>query len=227
MTEADFEAALVGELPLAERGLRRRFPDTAVGVEETAAAARKEFARGGGPAGREGFFNWLFGVAFRRHVLDLAAAAVEQVRAGVTPLCRGLNVDPEDVMQEAWLHAQRAVERRGEQSLDAYGRDDVRRWLWRIAANVAHDFGRQRSRRKSVALLEDPPAAGRPDFAPLHDCLDRLPAGERQAVDLLLEGRKPARIAGDLGLPTAQVYYLIRRAKLHLQLCLGEGGGEP
>ena len=170
------------------------------------------------------FRSWLYGVAFRKHVVNLLTMELDTVRESLTPLCRRLNVDREDVMQEAWLRAQRSIDSRGEGCLDAYGRDDARRWFWRIAFNVAHDYRRGQNRRKTSELSHDPaaPIVDRANLDALAGCMGGLPDDERQAVHLLLEGRKPARLAERLAVPINQIYYLIRRAKLHLRECLGE-----
>jgi len=232
--ETAFEAALIEEIPLVHRGLRRRFPDTAERPEAIAAAARvsgkKCWSSGEKlPIRRDEFFGWLYGIAFRRHVVRLVAAELEPVRESLTPLCRRLNVDREDVMQEAWLRAQRSIESRGEDSLDAYSRDDARRWFGRIAFNVAHDCRRGLNRSATSELDHDPaaPVMNRANLDALTNCIGGLPDDERQAVQLLLEGRKPARLAEKMAVPIQQVYYLIRRAKLHLRECLGDEENRP
>jgi RNA polymerase sigma factor (sigma-70 family) len=231
MDEKTFLAALAEELPLVQTALRGRFPDTPIRSDEIAKAARhngKQFWNADMtlPVEREGLFAWLFGVAFRRHVLNLVAGVIDEVRNGLVPVCRRLGVSPEDVVQEAWVRAQRSIEGKGEGSLEAYGRDDAQRWFWRVAFNVAHDQRRRLNRRQADKLTQDPPAPDRgrncEELDRLYICVSRLPDGERRVIALFLQGRKPARIAEELAEPTKHVYYLIRRAKLLLGLCLGE-----
>lgn len=230
MNETAFERALAEELPSVYRALRRRFPEAAAPTGEIAASARHDFKKSGDGGektllARTEFFGWLYGIAFRCHVVNLVAAEMEAVRESITPLCRRLNVDREEVMQEAWLNAQRSIDSHGEASLNAYGKDDARRWLWRIAFNAAHDARRMLNRRPMSELPLDPPAPfvkDRTNLEALSACIGGLPDDQQQAVRLLLEGRKPARLAELLAVTIAQIYYLIRRAKLHLRDCIGE-----
>lgn len=236
MDETAFKAALAEELPLVHRALLRRFPTSRLRQADVEEAALHTLAKSRVrgqllPVAREEIFAWLFGLGFRRHILALIVRVRERVREGLIGLCRKLGVDIEEVLQDAWLRAQQAVERRGEDGPFPLTEEDARNWFWRVASNTAHDLRRALNRRQMGELSphHPAPAASQADdleVQGLARALEALPAMERRVVELSVEGLKSVAIAEQLGLPVEQVYYFKRRALLHLRLSLGEGSSE-
>ena len=113
----------------------------------------------------------------------------------------GTHEDAEDVVQESFLHAHRALARfRPEQGFGA--------WLHRIAANASLDHLRRRKVRAAESLPDSIALPFR-DPAESADLRDRLEAGlarlsERQRAVIVLhdvEGFKHAEIGEMLGIP--------------------------
>jgi RNA polymerase sigma factor (sigma-70 family) len=174
------------------------------------------------PADRGEFFAWLFEIAFRQHLVNLVATVVSRVRMDVAALCRKLGVEPDEAVQVGWIRAQRAIENRGEESLHSYTPEDAWRWFWRITSNAARDLRRSGDRRKMPSLSIEPsvPDCAHDEVDALRRCVGKLPDEERRVIEFVLEGRKPTAIAEEIGQPVRDVYYLIRRAKTRLRLCL-------
>ena len=109
--------------------------------------------------------------------------------------------DAEDAVQEAFLHAYRALERfRPDQPFGA--------WIARIAANAALDIGRRRKVRDADQLPESlatpfrDPAEADELRARLREGLARLSARQRAVIVLHdVEGFTHAEIGGLLGIP--------------------------
>jgi RNA polymerase sigma factor (sigma-70 family) len=236
MNETTFKDILDEELPLVHKALLRRFPESPLrrsDLEDAALhAGSKCWSRGEPlPISREELFAWLFGLAFRRHILTLIVRVRETVRERLVAQCRKLGVDLDEVLQDAWLRAQKAIESRGEDGSFPLTEDHARNWFWRVAHNTAHDHRRALNRHATSELSPQQPAVEATqtddlDVQALARCLECLPEMERQTVELSMEGLKSAVIADRLDIPVEQVYYLMRRAKLHLRLCLSEEPSE-
>jgi RNA polymerase sigma-70 factor (ECF subfamily) len=124
--------------------------------------------------------------------------------------------DAEDAVQEAFLHAYRALDRfRPDQAFGA--------WLHRIVANAALDLTRRRKVREADELPEtvaspfhDPAEAG--DLRQrLREALAELPPRQRAVIVLHdIEGFKHAEIGTTLGIPegTARSDLHYARARL-------------
>jgi RNA polymerase sigma-70 factor (ECF subfamily) len=125
--------------------------------------------------------------------------------------------DAEDAVQEAFLHAFRALERfRPEQAFGA--------WLHRIVANAALDIARRRKVRDADELpetLSSPhkdPAEADELRARLARALTTL--GERQRAVIVLhdvEGYKHAEIGTLLGIPEGTARSDLHHARTHLR----------
>jgi RNA polymerase sigma-70 factor, ECF subfamily len=139
-------------------------------------------------AGDEGAFGWLV----RRH----------QRRAYAVARAIVLNhEDAEDAVQDAFLHAYRAMDRfRPDQAFGA--------WLHRIVANAALDLTRRRKVRDADELPETvsspfrDPAESADLRARLREGLAGLPPRQRAVIVLHdIEGYKHAEIGQMLGIP--------------------------
>jgi RNA polymerase sigma-70 factor, ECF subfamily len=130
--------------------------------------------------------------------------------------------DAEDAVQDAFLHAYRALDRfRPEQPFGA--------WLHRIVANAALDIGRRRRIREADVL---PEALAVPFRDPgvddelrqrLTDGLDRLAARQRQVVVLHdVEGFTHGEISGMLGIPEGTARSDLHHARSALRQALGD-----
>src|SRR5215208_7789693 len=130
--------------------------------------------------------------------------------------------DAEDAMQEAFLHAYRALDRfRPDQPFGA--------WLHRIVANAALDLTRRRKVRDADELpdtvaspFRDPGEAG--DLRErLRQALTLL--GDRQRAVIVLhdvEGFKHAEIARTLGIPEGTARSDLHHARAQLRRTLGD-----
>ena len=124
--------------------------------------------------------------------------------------------DAEDAVQEAFLHAYRALDRfRPDQAFGA--------WLHRIVANAALDLTRRRKVREADELPETvaspfrDPAESDDLRKKLHDALADLPPRQRAVIVLHdIEGYKHAEIGKTLGIPegTARSDLHYARARL-------------
>jgi RNA polymerase sigma-70 factor, ECF subfamily len=130
--------------------------------------------------------------------------------------------DAEDAVQDAFLHAYRALDRfRPEQPFGA--------WLHRIVANAALDIGRRRKVREADVL---PDGLAVPFRDPgiddelrrrLTDGLDRLLARQRQVVVLHdVEGFTHGEISGMLGIPEGTARSDLHHARSALRQALGD-----
>ena len=137
--------------------------------------------------------------------------------------------DAEDVTQQTFLNAYRALER-GERPLRPHN------WLITIAHNVCRMRWRQASHRPKEVALDDVPEP----VAPVHDqpsldevlrALARLSFNQRAALVMReLEGRSYREIAGVLGVSVGAVEALLFRGRRHLRLqrqALGVLGTAP
>ena len=103
-----------------------------------------------------------------------------------------------DCAQECWI---RVV--RGLKTFENRARFDV--WLYRIAANVMAEHGRdlQRHQRLATALSNRISPARRPEALQstiLRDLMKRLPVGMRMVLSLWIDGYRHSDIAGILGI---------------------------
>jgi RNA polymerase sigma-70 factor (ECF subfamily) len=132
--------------------------------------------------------------------------------------------DAEDAVQEAFLHAYRALDRfRPEQAFGA--------WLHRIVANASLDIARRRKVRDADELPETV-ASPRPsrDAAEADELRDRLRLGlarltERQRAVIVLhdvQGFKHAEIGSMLGIPEGTARSDLHHARAALRRQLGE-----
>jgi RNA polymerase sigma-70 factor (ECF subfamily) len=174
------------------------------------------------------------------HSLDQAATAVmdgdvsafRRIVEGTSPrLLRlaarllGSPADAEDVVQEAYVKAYRALKAG---RFDQKSRVDT--WLYRIVVNAALDSLRRRSRGRTVsdalgdvALAGAPSAEARVALAELDDWLAALPAEQRTAITLkALEGLTSPEIAGLMGSTEGAVEQLLVRARATLRQRRGE-----
>lgn len=125
--------------------------------------------------------------------------------------------DAEDAVQEAFLHAFRALERfRPEQAFGA--------WLHRIVANAALDIARRRKVRDADELPEtlSSPHKDPAEASELRARLARALAtlGERQRAVIVLhdvEGYKHAEIGTLLGIPEGTARSDLHHARTHLR----------
>jgi RNA polymerase sigma-70 factor (ECF subfamily) len=143
-------------------------------------------------------------LAAQRGSTDAFGALVRKHQERAYAVARGIvlnHEDAEDVVQDAFLHAFRALERfRPEQPFGA--------WLHRIVANAALDLTRRRKVRDADELHDVHPSRFR-DPGERRDLRDRLAAAmatlpERQRAVLVLhdvEGYKHAEIGAMLEIP--------------------------
>ena len=129
--------------------------------------------------------------------------------------------DAEDAVQEAFLHAYRALHRfLPDQAFGA--------WLHRIVANAALDITRRRKVRDADELPETvaspfrDPAESSELRQRLKDALDTLPARQRAVIVLHdVEGFKHAEIGVTLGIPEGTARSDLHYARSHLREVLG------
>lgn len=129
--------------------------------------------------------------------------------------------DAEDAVQEAFLHAYRALHRfLPDQAFGA--------WLHRIVANAALDITRRRKVRDADELPETvaspfrDPAESSELRRRLQDALETLPARQRAVIVLHdVEGFKHAEIGVTLGIPEGTARSDLHYARSHLREVLG------
>ena len=129
--------------------------------------------------------------------------------------------DAEDAVQEAFLHAYRALHRfLPDQAFGA--------WLHRIVANAALDITRRRKVRDADELPETvaspfrDPAEASELRRRLQEALDTLPARQRAVIVLHdVEGFKHAEIGVTLGIPEGTARSDLHYARSHLREVLG------
>lgn len=134
--------------------------------------------------------------------------------------------DAEDAVQDAFLHAYRALDRfRPDQAFGA--------WLHRIVANAALDLTRRRKVREADELpdalaspFRDPAEAG--DLRRrLRQALADLPPRQRAVIALHdIEGFKHAEIGTMLGIPEGTARSDLHYARARLRDALGDFRGE-
>lgn len=129
--------------------------------------------------------------------------------------------DAEDAVQEAFLHAYRALDRfRPDQAFGA--------WLHRIVANAALDLTRRRKVREADELPETvaspfrDPAESDDLRKRLRDALSELPPRQRAVIVLHdVEGYKHAEIGKMLGIPEGTARSDLHYARARLRDALG------
>jgi RNA polymerase sigma-70 factor (ECF subfamily) len=129
--------------------------------------------------------------------------------------------DAEDAVQEAFLHAYRALDRfLPDQAFGA--------WLHRIVANAALDITRRRKVRDADELPETvaspfrDPAESSELRSRLQGALAKLPARQRAVIVLHdVEGFKHAEIGKMLGIPEGTARSDLHYARSHLRGVLG------
>ena len=129
--------------------------------------------------------------------------------------------DAEDAVQEAFLHAYRALHRfLPDQAFGA--------WLHRIVANAALDITRRRKVRDADELPETvaspfrDPAESSELRRRLQEALETLPARQRAVIVLHdVEGFKHAEIGVTLGIPEGTARSDLHYARSHLREVLG------
>ena len=130
--------------------------------------------------------------------------------------------DAEDAVQEAFLHAYKAIDRfLPDQAFGA--------WLHRIVANAALDVTRRRKVRDADELPETvaspfrDPAESQELRTRLKEALDTLPARQRAVIVLHdVEGFKHAEIGKLLEIPEGTARSDLHYARSHLRRVLGE-----
>jgi len=153
---------------------------------------------------------------FRRHYPAIHAFAYRLA------LCPGA---ADDIAQDTFVHAARA--------LATFRRDaSFKNWLYAIAANLARDLHRSRSRRQAreqqLALLAPDPRHAHRDHAAtdsahaaVRDALVRLSSEQREAVALVyFENLSHAEAARVLGCAESTVSWRVFRAKSRLKKLL-------
>jgi RNA polymerase sigma-70 factor, ECF subfamily len=129
--------------------------------------------------------------------------------------------DAEDAVQEAFLHAYKAIDRfLPDQAFGA--------WLHRIVANAALDATRRRKVRDADELPETvsspfrDPAEGSELRRRLKEALDTLPERQRSVIVLHdVEGYKHAEIGKMLDIPEGTARSDLHYARSHLRRILG------
>ena len=129
--------------------------------------------------------------------------------------------DAEDAVQEAFLHAYRALHRfLPDQAFGA--------WLHRIVANAALDITRRRKVRDADELPETiaspfrDPAEANELRQRLQDALEKLPARQRAVIVMHdVEGFKHAEIGTILGIPEGTARSDLHYARSYLRGVLG------
>jgi RNA polymerase sigma-70 factor, ECF subfamily len=156
---------------------------------------------------------------------DAFAALVRLHQVRAFAVARAITLtreDAEDAVQDAFLHAYRALDRfRPDQPFGA--------WLNRIVANAALDIGRRRKVRDADQLPETvatpfrDPAADAELRARLEDGLSRL-TGRQRAVIVLhdVQGYTHGEIGGMLSIPEGTARSDLHHARAALRRMLGD-----
>jgi len=160
----------------------------------------------------------------------LVRALIDGVYSGALRLT-GSRADAEDVAQEAFLRAYRAL---GTYEAARIRELRLREWVWAIAANLCRNRARSARRHPEEALPAEAPV---PDTAPgpeaeavaavenqvLAEQLARLPWAQRSAVVLRhVTGLPYAEIAASLGRPVGTVKADVHRGLQQLSTLLEE-----
>ncbi len=128
----------------------------------------------------------------------------------------GSTAEAEDVVQEAYVKAFRALE---EGRFDA--RSSIETWLHRIVVNTALDARRKRSRAREDALDSSRGAEGNAETAvalrELAESLDALPDDQRAALLMKADGMSAAEIGAVLGCTEGAVEQRLVRARATLR----------
>lgn len=133
----------------------------------------------------------------------------------------------EDVAQDAWLRAWRA--------LPAWRPAHFRAWLFQVARNAAEDARRTERRRSArndpdgavislLPSLDEPPdhnAEIQDDVRKLTECLKRLTEDQRAMFNGYAGGERYEELSARLGIPIGSVKSRLSRAREALQKCLG------
>ncbi|MCU0281422.1 MAG: RNA polymerase sigma factor [Acidimicrobiia bacterium] len=160
----------------------------------------------------------------------LVRALIDGVYSGALRLT-GSRADAEDIAQEAFLRAYRAL---GTYEAERIRELRLREWVWTIAANLCRNRARSARRRPTEAL---DPAAAASDPAPGPEALAvatsggeclavqlaRLPWAPRSAVVLRhVTGLSYAEVAAALGRPVGTVKADVHRGLQQLRTLLEE-----
>jgi RNA polymerase sigma factor (sigma-70 family) len=167
------------------------------------------------------------------YVDEAALAAIYETRRGellafLVGMTRDVEV-AEDLLQDAFLRLIREA-RAGRMP------DDVRPWLYRVAANAAIDRGRRGSRLvRLLPRLLDRREPDRPESqvlgserdAELHAALSRLAPDRRAALLLAARGFSGAEIAASLGRTELATRSLLCRARVELRGVIEASEAQP
>ena len=148
-----------------------------------------------------------------------------RVIAFLTKTCGVPAGDAEDVAQEVWLKAFRA--------LSTWRPHNFRSWLFKIARNAARDHLKQFNRRRAESLDTsgaEPQTASqdvgreaeiRDQLTRLDGCLKKLNPDFRSAFEGHTGGRKYEELAEGAGVPIDTIKTRIYRARTALRKCMG------
>ncbi|MGI8499110.1 MAG: RNA polymerase sigma factor [Gemmatimonadaceae bacterium] len=157
-----------------------------------------------------------------REAFELLVRAHQQRAYAVARAIVGTHEDAEDAVQDAFLHAYRALDRfRPEQPFGA--------WLHRIVANAALDVGRRRKVRDADSLPESVTMPFR-DPAESDELRRRLSEGlaglsDRQRAVIVMhdvEGFTHAEIGDMIGMPEGTARSDLHHARVALRRVLGD-----
>jgi len=160
----------------------------------------------------------------------LVRALIDGIYSGALRLT-GSGADAEDITQEAFLRAYRAL---GTYPAERIRELRLREWVWVIAANLCRNQARSRQRHPVEALSADArvadPAPGPEALALAFDYdevlashLARLPWAQRSAVVLRhVTGLPYAEVAAALGRPEGTVKADVHRGLQQLRAALEE-----
>lgn len=116
------------------------------------------------------------------------------------------------------------------QAAGSFRGDNVRAWLFGIAANLVRGFARREIRRKRAMRAVAEVATSRigpsnPDLARLPAAIEALPHDQRVALVLIdLEGEKGKDAAAALGIPEGTLWRRVYHARQALRAALGAAG---